>query len=222
MRPKIKALLFDLDGTIIDSEKLGFEAIIDCARGWGVKIKEQDAALIAGRKWDVAFDHLMARYKIPLGRQQMALEILERYHEKLQSDVRAVPGVVDAIRDLRQKYRLALVSGSFRRDILFALEHLGIKDSFEVILGAEDYERSKPAPDGFIKAQRLLDVPPHECIVWEDSLAGIQSGKDSGSYVIAVTATNHFRHDQTAAHRCIENFEGITAAWLEEWLSSLS
>lgn len=210
----VKAILFDLDGTIIDSETIAFRAIVDSCATWGIKVAPEVAALVAGKKWDHAFDMLQAKYKIPVSRQEMMRVILDRYHDSLQHELVVVPGVVEAIKRLAPHFQLALVSGSLRRDILYALAAIGVKEHFSVILGAEDYAQSKPAPDGYLLAMKMLKVEPQESIVFEDSFAGISSGIAAGAKVVAVTSTNHFKQDLQAAHASIGDFLKVDAEWV--------
>src|SRR5690606_19525073 len=140
---------------------------------------------------------------------EAAKKILNRYEELLQAGPRVVPGVVDAIRNLAQGHKLALVSGSHRRDILWVLGHLGVEKLFTPVLGAEDYPNSKPAPDGYLEAVKRLGANPKETLVFEDSFAGIESALAAGLYVAAIESTNHFHHDQSRAHVRIKDFTGI-------------
>lgn len=211
----INAILFDLDGTIIDSEIVAFKAIMDCFDQWGIKVHRSDASTVAGKKWEIAFDFLFKKYVLPVSKEIAASTILKRYKERMETEIAVVPGVVEAICYFaeEEKLKLALVSGSWREDILWALGKLNVVHHFSVILGAEDYPASKPAPDGFQKAIRLLGVKAAECIVFEDSVAGIASAHASGSKVVAITTTNHFGHDISHADFHLENYLNIKEDW---------
>lgn len=210
----IKTVLFDLDGTIIDSEKAAQQAILDCTAKWGVPVSAADAASVAGKKWEVAFDLLYKRFRMPVSLEECSRTILSRYQEIFQANPAIVPGVKEAIEDFAQHFQLALVSGSIREDVLWALGHLQVDHHFGCILGAEDYEGSKPAPDGFLKALGLLGAKAEETIVFEDSAAGIASAQAAGLRVVAVTSTNHFGHDQSVADARIPHFEKIRSEWI--------
>jgi beta-phosphoglucomutase len=214
----ITTILFDLDGTLIDSEPLAFQAILDCAKEWGLSIKRADAAFVAGKKWELAFDHLYSRYSFPIPKEEASERIVGRYIELVRGgQLGIVPGGAEAVRSFAAAgLRLALVSGSHHADVVWALEKLDIKQHFEVIYGAEDYARSKPAPDGYEKAMRTMNVNPREVLVFEDSLAGIESGKVAGCKVVAITSTNHFQHDQSRADERIVDLRGVTAEWLRK------
>ncbi len=212
--PLIRAILFDLDGTLIDTERAAERALDECMRGWGLNPDPRDAEFITGRTWESAFQFLFSKYEIPIPGPQAKREILTRYRAAVESDPQWVPGAAEAVRALATEYRLALVSGSFRHEILWALEKLGVREHFEVVLGAEDYPRSKPAPDGFLKAMDLLGMMPSECLVFEDSQAGVKSGRDAGAFVAVIESTNHFAQDTSLAHWRIPDLRGVSPSWV--------
>jgi HAD superfamily hydrolase (TIGR01509 family) len=215
----IQALLFDLDGTIIDSELMALQAILDCTKEWGVPVSRDEAASVAGKKWDIAFDLLYSRHRMPLSRPEASQQIVSRYKELVHTRLRVVPGVVEAIRGFAGHFRIALVTGSHRDDALWALKTLKIDDCFTHILGAEDYPGSKPAPDGYLRALALLGLGPERALVFEDSEAGIAAARAAGVRVVAVTSTNHFGHDQSPADERIRDFTGIDADWVNQRFS---
>lgn len=212
----IDTILFDLDGTIIDSEPGALKAILDCTAQWGVPVTKADAMAVAGKKWEVAFDLLYQKFQMPLSREEASAKIVARFKEIVHSDLQVVPGSVAAVQDFAKNFRLSLVSGSLRSDVLWALETLKIKHHFEHILGAEDYPGSKPSPDGYLKALTLMSAHPDRTLVFEDSHPGILSGKAAKLKVVAITSTNHYGHDQSLADAHIPHFEGINSAWIRK------
>jgi putative hydrolase of the HAD superfamily len=212
----IKLILFDLDGTIIDSEMASLQAILDCTKEWGVPVNREEASVVVGQKWEVAFDLLFANYKMPYSKEEASQRIVDRFKQIIRSDLTVVPGVVDTIRDFAKNFRLALVSGSHRDDVLWALRKLDVEKHFELIYGAEDYRHSKPSPDGYLKAMKALGVKPDEALVFEDSVAGLASAEAAGVRSVAIQCTNHFGHDQSKAHIAIEHFHGVDAAWVRK------
>jgi len=212
----IKLIIFDLDGTIIDSEALSLQAILDCSRKWGVPVTEAEAGSVVGRKWDEAFDILFSRHTIPVTREVATAQVVARFQEIVRRDVIFVPEVKRTIEDFAKNFRLALVSGSHRDDVLWALEKLGVRNLFEVIYGAEDYSRSKPAPDGYLKALATMGVMPEEAVIFEDSVPGLASAHAAGVRSVAITSTNHFHHDQSLAAERIADYRGIDSAWVKK------
>lgn len=220
----IDTLLFDLDGTIIDTEPSAAEAIRDCFGGWGIRVTAEDASFVTGRTWASAFDFLLSRYSVPVSREKVVDTVMAAYRDTLERDLHVVPGSVAAIQALAGsgRFRLGLVSGSGRSEILWALKKLGIADHFEVILGAEDYPRSKPAPDGYAKALSVLGSRSERGLVFEDSTAGIASARAAGLWVVAITATNHFAQDTSKAHGAIIDLTAVDANWIEKFSIQLA
>ena len=213
----IKTVLFDLDGTLVDTEPSAARAIQSCFKDWGLEVTREDAGFITGRTWAVAFEYLFNKFPLPVSRTEAAERMMKRYREDLEKNLAVVPGGAAAVRDLANQYDLALVSGSNRAEIFWALDQLKIRNLFKVILGAEDYPRSKPAPDGYLKALQLLGAEPDSSLVFEDSEAGISSAKAGGLWVVAITSTNHFGHNTSQAHGHIEDLQSVNCRWVEEF-----
>ena len=211
---EIQGVIFDLDGTIVDTEGTAQSVIEEALLAWGLKLDVSHRGLVSGRTWAAGFDILFERYAVPVPRAEAEHEILARYRAATSRELLVIPGVVKAIRALAGTYPLALVSGSHRREILFALDRLKVRDLFTHIFGAEDYPRSKPAPDGFLKAIEALKVSPSQCLVFEDSAAGIAGARAAGLQVVAVTHANPFGESHSAAHSSIANFEGVDVEWV--------
>ena len=203
-----------MDGTIVDTEPAAAKAVLECFAGWGLQLEQEDARYVAGRTWSSAFEFLFRKYQLPISEEKASHLIMERYREALALDLKRVPGSVEAIRSLVGHFKLALVSGSRRNEILWILDKLEIRDCFQVILGAEDYPHSKPEPDGFLKALEMMKEDPASGLVFEDSEAGIASGRAAGLWVVAVTSTNHFDYDLSGAHEKIRDLTGVTPAWI--------
>lgn len=212
----IKAIIFDLDGTIIDSEALSLQAIMDCAAQWGVPVTKDEAAAVVGRKWEIAFDMLFSKHRIPVSPEMAAQQVLERFQAIVRKDMVFVPHVKAAIEDFSRHFRLALVSGSHREDVLWALRKLGVDHLFELVYGAEDYPRSKPAPDGYLKALATMELMAEECVVFEDSVPGLTSAHAAGIRSVAIGCTNHFKHDQSLAQERIHDYTGVDAGWVKK------
>lgn len=211
----VRTILFDLDGTIVDTEPTAAQAIVTCFVQWGAQLEEVDAHFINGRKWDVAFDHLFQKYKLPLSKNEASQVILKEYRRCIEAHLKIVPGSVEAVKALSQQFQVGLVSGSQRADILWSLGKLQILDQFQMILGAEDYLASKPAPDGYLRAMALMGADPATTLVFEDSHAGIASARAAQTWVVAVEAANHLNLDQSRAHLKIRDFTSVTSDWVK-------
>ena len=173
------AMIFDCDGTIADSMPLHLVAWNDALSRWGARLEERDHYAWAGTPMAT----VVARLNQALGLSMPVGEVVrlreERYFELLPS-IRAIPFVHEQILRFSGKLPLAVVSGSPRESVLKTLGYLGLADRFAVILGAEDYSRGKPDPEGFRLAASRLGAAPERCIVFEDAEYGVQAARGAG------------------------------------------
>lgn len=185
----IRAALFDLDGTLQDSEVLWVEATRDYLLDQGVDLSPAEAEqIVYGRGWREVFETMqrLAPPLVPVTMDEGA-RVLRRYYLKRRDTTSiALPGSVDLLRRLATRMPVAIVSGSPRDDIAEAIDHLAIGDSVQFYLGAEDYPAGKPSPDCFLLAAERLDLPPAACLVIEDSAAGVAAAKAAGMPCVAL------------------------------------
>lgn len=211
----IQTVFFDMDGTLVDTELAAAKAVEECFAAWNHSVTEKDADFVTGRTWEKALEFLFSKYPPSIDPAKASEKILDVYREKIETDLIEVAGARECVVDLAREYPLALVSGSHRREIHSILDRLGLRDAFRVILGAEDYPASKPAPDGFKKALTLLGANPASTLVFEDSVAGIESGLAAGLRVCVITSTNHFGHATSRGHYFVPDLTGVNRAWVK-------
>lgn len=213
-------VLFDLDGTLIDSEPVAARTVLQCFENWGIQVDPVHAQYVTGRTWKSALEYLAQKYPLPHSFDETMKQLLVQYRKEMENNLVTVPGAVEAVQALASVARLGLVSGSGRDEILFALDRMKVRDYFEVILGAEDYPRSKPAPDGYAKALQHLNGSVQNSLVFEDSTAGIDSAKTVGISVVAITSTNHFKLKNDHADLAIPDLREVNAAWIHRFFDS--
>jgi|SRR5581483_4084546 len=224
----LKAIIFDCDGVIADSEPLHLAAMQRALAEEGITLTEEAyfreyLALDDRGCFTKAFhDHgreLTADYLRELiARKAVQLEPVMRAH------LRIFPGVADFIRSAAQRYPLAVASGALRHEIELILEHAGVRDCFAAVVSAEDVTRGKPDPESFRKAHATLsarqarDIAAAECLVIEDSLHGVEAGKRAGMMVLAVT-NSYPREKLLAADLVIDSFTDVTLADIERLMN---
>jgi HAD superfamily hydrolase (TIGR01509 family) len=214
----VRAILFDLDGTLVDSERETAEALARAlARGQGIAITQAERDYGIGRSWVAIYDMLRARHPTLRWSQSELIAATAAAREEVFAEmgITVLPGAHAAIDRFAHLGR-ALVTGSSRVEARQCLVALGRADAFDVILCSEDVPTSKPAPDGYLTAARTLSVPPAACVVIEDSAAGIAAGRAAGARVVAVRAANFHGQDQSLAHRIIDTLEELTEDFLDE------
>lgn len=191
---KAKAFLFDLDGTLIDTERTWGKAMLDMivAHGGRATLAEIMPNVI-GRNWLDIHQWLHEAYPA-LGNStamQDAIE-LRKFYTRRATDPRSmrIQSSIDFFLSVSSLAPCAIVSGSPRDDVEDAAQLCGIRERTSLILGAGEYEAGKPSPSGYLKAAKLLGVNPEDCVVVEDSTVGVASGVAAGMNVIALDRGN--------------------------------
>ncbi len=213
----VQALLFDLDGTLVDTERESAEAMARAlARGLGIEVTQDERDFIIGRSWVEIYANLCAGHPdLSWSRDQLiAATAAIRPEVFAEVGITVLPGALAALERVAD-YRLALVTGSSRAEAAQILSALALERTFEVVLASEDVARSKPAPDGYLAAARALGVDPSGCVVVEDSAAGVAAGRAAGAAVVAVRAGNFDGQDQSLAHRIIDTLDQLTPELIE-------
>lgn len=204
------AICFDLDGTLVDSEGDAADAIAVALRSVGRTMTMDERAFVVGHAFGEIYDQLIASGPLPLSREQLEDAILAARVDLLaQRGAQILPGAQDVVRWAAGHFRLALVTGSTRREALLMLDALGVADCFSVTLCAGEYGHGKPAPDPYLAGVAALGLAPRECVAVEDSTAGITSARAAGLYCVAVRAGNRFAQDQSHAHRILDSLADL-------------
>lgn len=180
-----RAYLFDCDGTIADSMPLHYIAWSTALGEWGCPFDETLFYEWGGKP----VHEIISTLNQMQGLNMPVAEVAERkeslYYEQLPN-LKPVPEVLEQIEAQYGVTPLAVVSGSSRESVVNSLTALGLLERFDTIVGAEDYARSKPAPDGFLTAAERLGVSPADCLVFEDTALGIQAATAAGMASVRV------------------------------------
>jgi beta-phosphoglucomutase-like phosphatase (HAD superfamily) len=185
---RLQAVIFDMDGILIDSEPFWREAEIEVFGRNGLRLTEADCMLTTGmRIGEVTRYWYERRPWKGLPPDILAGEILEGVIRRVGERGTAMPGSRDAIRLFQGRgLRLALASSSAVSLIDSVIDHLELRSFFEVICSAENEPRGKPHPDVYLSAAARLGLLPQACLAVEDSIAGMQAAKAAGMRCIAV------------------------------------
>jgi len=198
---KPAAFLFDLDGTLIDSEMLWARAIVGWLADYGVAASLDDiATLVFGHSWLDIHAALLERFP-SLPRRSPARNAVELrvHYDRISTDPHniIIRSAVAFYKEAAKLAPCAIVSGSPHDDVAAAAQLCGIADETAFVLGAEDYACGKPAPDGYRMAAKRLGVAPADCLVLEDSTAGVQSGLAAGMKVVGINRNHAIPQDFT-------------------------
>jgi len=208
---RISAVLFDLDGVLVESKDSTERVWLDWASRNGIDEGALRSAMHGVRSVEVV------RALRPDLDASAEGDALERSQAEDVSDVRAIPGAAEALRALR-KDRVAVVTSATRALAAARLGAAGIELP-DVVVYAGDVARGKPDPEGYLTAARRLGVEPCEALVVEDAPPGIEAGKAAGMAVVAVTST-HPAAQLSAADVVIETLEELRAVLVREFDAS--
>ncbi len=184
----VRAVLFDLDGTLVDSEIHTDEAIRAVVARHGVEDFSLPHPETRGRTWLHVAEVIRRRTNIDSGAAALADELLVHWIA-LAADVTPIPGAPEAVRTAAGRLKLGVVSGSPRSVIDSFLAKLGIADCIErsARIGGDLVSHSKPHPEGYLLGARALGVDPVETVVFEDSQAGLLAARAAGMRSVFIT-----------------------------------
>ena len=196
----ITTALFDLDGTLIDSETIWIEAIQAALAAKGIALSTEEITRIEyGRAWKDIFHDIHTCWPEVYTTIQEMEAFTVPYYEKVTAtrDI-SIQGSVSLLKRLANEgYTIGIVSGSTRERIAAVIDKLGIRSLVAGYVGGDDYPNGKPAPDGYLAGARLLGAHPSQCIVFEDAPAGIASAKNAGMICVALTRTSNHKAEKT-------------------------
>lgn len=181
----MQALLWDMDGLLVDSEPLWYQVERDFAKRRGADFTEEHARHNIGKGIRHTVHLMRELFGIEVDVDEGVDELIDDFMART-SELELKPGARELIERTRGNYDLALASSSHRRLVEKTIDQFGLGPAFNAIVSGEDVTRSKPAPDVFLRAAELLDVPIDECVVLEDSLAGVMAGRAAGAIVVAI------------------------------------
>jgi len=181
-----EAVIFDLDGVLLDSEAAWVEVKKEFTEESGGHWQESaqwDMLGMSSIEWS---QYMHDELGVPVPPDRISAEVADRLVQRYRQRLPLLPGAVEAVRSLAREWPLAVASSSNRNVIDLVVEKAELADSFAAIVSSEEVERGKPAPDVYFEAARRLDVDPAACVAIEDSTNGIRSAHSAGMAVVAV------------------------------------
>jgi HAD superfamily hydrolase (TIGR01509 family) len=182
----IEAVVFDLDGVLLDSEQVWDEVREELARERGGRWHEQaqrDMMGMSSTEWSRYMHDVIGLHEPP---EAISAEVVRRMGERYRDGLPLLPGALCAVERLAARWPLGLASSSNRPLIDLVLDVSGLARLFRATVSSEEVARGKPAPDVFLEAARRLGVAPERCAVVEDSANGIRAGRAAGMLVVAI------------------------------------
>lgn len=212
----MKAVIFDLDGVLIDSEPLHAMADSQLLKESGVVAPENYFDRFVGWTSKAMWEEIKEEYNIALSAGElMELQVPLKLKLLKESEYKPVPGIIELLALLKKMgIILTIASSSPRQFIEAVIDKIEIRQYFAIWLSGEEVARSKPEPDIFLKVAALLNVDPHDCLVIEDSTSGIIAAKRAGMRCIGYKNLTSGNQDLSGADLIVNKIEEISITGL--------
>jgi beta-phosphoglucomutase family hydrolase len=206
-----KAVIFDMDGVIVDSEPIHIEAEKRALLKYGVKITTEELRMYTGTTAEFEFNDLIRKYKLNANAETLFNEKMDIMFRLLEKGIEPTKGVTDLIKNLKQQgFKLGIATSGHRKLAHYYLNKLGMASFFDTVVCAEDITRSKPDPEIFLKAAQRLGVEPAKCVVIEDAKLGIEAAAKAGMKRIGYRNPNSGNQDLSKADFIVSDFTRLT------------
>lgn len=205
-----QAIIFDMDGVLVDSEPLFLQAINRVISNEGASpiSDEENEEFLIGTTVEETWRRLKELRHLPRPMEAYVQQYDTVVKRVLREELAPQPGVTRLLAEcVRRGLPKAVASSSLRTWVNLKLEAIKLEDAFDVVLGGDDVSQGKPSPDIYRLAAQCLGVPPQKCIAIEDSPIGIAAAVGSGAYTIAVRTYSTRNLDISSAHAILDSLE---------------
>jgi len=182
-----RAVIFDLDGSLVDSMWMWREIDIEYLGRFGIPLPDDLQSQIEGMSFSETAVYFKERFPIPDSIEKMKSDWNQMAWDKYMNEVPLKPGIPEFLKECRRRdIRLGIATSNSRELVENVARVHKLHDYFSCIMTGCDVNKGKPAPDIYLAVANSLEVPPAECLVFEDIIPGIQAGKNAGMEVCAV------------------------------------
>jgi HAD superfamily hydrolase (TIGR01509 family) len=212
-----QAVIFDLDGVLLDSEQRWNEVKEALVREAGGTWAEEAPRTMMGMSSPEWSAYLRDELRVPLALEEINADVVRRMQDGYAAGLPLLPGAVETVRRLADRWPLGLASSSNREIIDVFLDASGLRDAFGATVSSEEVARGKPAPDVYLAAAERLGFAPERCVAIEDSANGLRAAAAAGMPVIAVP-NEHYPPEEDAlalAAATVPSVAGVTPALVE-------
>jgi len=211
----MQAVIFDMNGVIINDERIHQESWRVYCKKHGFQITEEDFKHnVFGRTEKDTFTYLYNREITPEELEQFSNERVDTAIEIFKPQIKMTEGLQNLLDELLEmNIPMAIATSARKRYFNFIMDQLNIRKYFIVVLTAEDITKGKPDPEIYLETASKLQIEPQNCIVFEDTLSGIKAAKAAGMKVVGI-ATTHFKEELGLADTVVNNFEKVNLEFL--------
>lgn len=208
---EFKAVIFDMDGVIIDSEPLHHEVNKKIFNKLGINVSDEEYQSFIGTSNTYMWTILKEKHGLTESIDELnQLQLTENIDYLNNHQENPIPGIL-ALLNLFKEYglKIALASSSPIEYIKKVLENLGLEAYFDITISGESFERGKPYPDIFLHTAKVLGVNPEECVVIEDSQNGVKAARNAGMKIVGYQNVNSGNQDLSEADMVVNSLEKI-------------
>ena len=210
----IKAVFFDMDGTIADSEKIVWKVTRDFMQKRNIFVTHEEEKLLYGLIWKESIRRILESRGLEY-KQSIKNTLKERYVRHLGREVTAVPHIHDLLGRVRDNFKVGLATNSRHREVDIIFKKLEFDSYFDIKLARDNVKNVKPHPEIYLKGAGIFGVDPSECVVFEDSIVGITAAKSAGMKCVAIINT-YSAADLKDADMQIESYKDISVEMIKE------
>lgn len=221
---KIKAVVYDVDGTLVDSESLHVQAWDETLSTYEHTLDDLSEVFLrtmAGKKPLAIAEGMVNELKLPVSTQDFLDQKSKRFLALAQKELRAMPGAIDSVHTFKNAgYRLAIGTSLDRQYLDMILARFDLQNEFEVIVTGDQIKNGKPHPETYQKVIEKLGLMPRECVALEDTESGVASAKATNMYCIGIKNTQAAAQDLSAADTVVSSLREVGVTLIRS-LSSL-
>jgi len=214
----LKAVIFDMDGVLIDSEPFHLITNKRIFNELGLNVSEEEYQTFIGTTFEYMWSTLKEKYGLPQKVSELVNMQASGIVEYLKNEkVKAIKGVIDLLSEIeKENIKIGIASSSPKEVIELVINRLGISDYFRAIVSGEELEKGKPAPDIFLEVARLLDTKPLNCVVIEDSEKGVKAAKTAGMKCVGFRNHNTGNQDLNRADLIVDEYNSLKISTLRD------
>jgi HAD superfamily hydrolase (TIGR01509 family) len=204
----IRAVIFDLDGVIVDTEPIWFETYGKVCREYGFDFNQELDKLVKGRS--NSYQQLTTVLGIPEKHAEFAEKARKIYRSLFDRKAKLMPGAFDLLKGLRKNYSIAIATSANADRLKFNLEKFpSVRHLLSATVSVSEVENGKPSPDIFLLAAKKLSVEPKECLVIEDAETGIAAARAAGMKAIGLSPSHVTPQNLSGADRIVTSLSEI-------------
>lgn len=218
----MKAVIFDMDGVLIDTEPLSDLHMVEFLRKLGInkstKYLQNYLQKLRGTHAKLAWSHIIKDFKLTMPMDELIADVRLSYLHYLSSlDLEPIEGIIPFLKKLKkEKFTLAVTSSAYHKRIDTLLEVCKLEKYFDVIVSGDHVQHGKPDPEIYFKTAELLKRDSKDCIVFEDATNGIVAAKAAGMKVLGYKGADHNKQDLSQADHIITSFIKVTPTILKD------